>query len=105
MKESKFVGTVGGYLGTAILASLLTSITLGIAAPWAICMILNYVYSNMVIEGKRLVFHGKGGSLFGSWIKWVLLTFVTFGIYGFWVPVKVLSWITENTSFEEVAQA
>lgn len=104
MKESKYVGTVLGLLGTCILASILTSITLGLATPWAICIVLNYVYGHMVIEGKRLVFSGKGAGLFGNWIKWWVLSLLTLGIYGFWVPTKVLSWVTEHTSFEVAAE-
>ena len=38
MKESKFTGGLLGLIGISILQALLTSFTLGLAAPWAICL-------------------------------------------------------------------
>ena len=108
MKESRFVGGLGGLIGTMIVAGLLISFTLGIATPWALCRLQRYITNNTIVEGKRLQFVGKGGALIGQWIKWMLLTLVTLGIYGFWVPIKVQSWVVENTRFanaEEVASA
>lgn len=105
MKNSKFVGGLGGLLGNMIIASLITTLTLGLATPWAICRIVRYVMNNSIVEGKRLHFVGKGGSLIGNWIKWFLLTLITFGIYGFWVPIKVVNWVVENTQFDAGTEA
>lgn len=97
--ESKFTGGVLGLLGTNILMVLLIMVTIGIGLPWALCMKKRWVTSHTIIEGKQLVFEGKGGSLFGHYIKWFLLTLITFGIYGLWVPIKLSQWTTERTKF------
>ena len=39
--------------------------------------------------GRRLVFHGVGGSLFGIHIVNILLSIVTLGSYYFWGKVRV----------------
>ena len=100
MYNSKFVGRVGEWIGTSILAWLLIVFTFGIATPWAICMFIRYFFANSIIEGRKLKFTGSGGGLFGNWIIWCILTCITFGIYGFWVPNKVANWVVTNTTFE-----
>lgn len=74
-------------------------LTLGICAPWAICMIYNWEIKHTVVEGKRLYFDGSAIGLFGNWIKWLLLTIVTLGIYGFWLNIKLMQWKTKHTHF------
>ena len=98
---SRFDGDVGGWVGTAIIAWLLTLFTLGIGTPWAICMYLRWYYNNSTIQGKRLKFIGEGGSLFGNWIKWFLLCIITLGIYGFWVVPNVCKWVNKNVVFQD----
>lgn len=41
MKNSYFDGGLATYIGTSILATLITVFTLGICAPWGICMMYN----------------------------------------------------------------
>ncbi len=93
----------GGVLDTvvnSIVASLIMSLTCGIATPWAICYMMKFIIGHAIIEGKRLRFVGKGGSLFGNWIKWMLLTMITCGIYGFWVAPRMYKWVVSNIEFE-----
>jgi uncharacterized membrane protein YjgN (DUF898 family) len=97
---SSFEGNVGSWVGTAIIASLLTTVTLGIALPWAMCMYLRFYFDNSVIQGRRIKFTGSGGALFGNYIKWFLLCIVTLGIYGFWVVPKMCEWVNKNLSFQ-----
>lgn len=99
--ESKFTGGVLGLIGQSLLCGLLTTVTCGIAAPWAICMFINWFFKHTTIDGKTLSFTGKGGKLIGQWIKWMLLTIVTLGIYGFWVPVKAIKWVVSNVHVKE----
>ncbi|MGX6979813.1 DUF898 family protein [Vagococcus elongatus] len=97
MKESYFDGGLATYVGTAILSWLITVLTLGICAPWGICMMYNWKIKHTVIDGKRLYFDGTAMQLFGNWIKWLLLTIVTLGIYSFWLNIKLEQWRTMHT--------
>ena len=97
MKNSYFDGDLATYIGTSILATLITVFTLGICAPWGICMMYNWKIKHTVIDGKRLYFDGTAMQLFGHWIKWLLLTIITLGIYGFWLNIRLQQWITKHT--------
>lgn len=96
---SYFDGGLASYIVTVIFATILTIFTLGLAYPWATCMIYRWKIEHTVIEGRRLVFKGTGGSLFMNWIIWFLLTIITLGIYGFWVFIKLENWKVQNTYF------
>lgn len=98
--ESKFDGRLLGLIGIGILQVLLTAITLGLGAPWAVCMKERWMAKHTVIDGKRLVFDGKGGQLFGNYIKWFLLTIITLGIYSFWLGIKMKQWVVSHTHHE-----
>ena len=80
LKESQFTGGLLGLIGINILQAILIGITLGIGAPWAICMKERWIAKHTYIDGRQLVFDGTGAQLFGTYIKWVLLTIVTLGI-------------------------
>ena len=99
--ESYFDGGLLQLIGWRLLGGLVTTLTLGICFPWAVCMVYNWETKHTVIEGKRLKFTGTAIGLFGNWIKWLLLTIITFGIYGFWVNIKVKKWITKHTVFAD----
>lgn len=94
----------GGVLETiinSIIASLIISFTCGLATPWAICYMMNFIIEHTVINGKRLRFDGNGAQLFGNWIKWFLLTIVTCGIYSFWVIPQVYKWVASHIHFKD----
>jgi len=95
-----FDGGAADFLGTGILAYLLTAFTLGIGFPWAICLIQRWQKYHTMIGDRRLKFVGTGGELFGKWIIWALLTVVTFGIYSLWVTPALQRWMTEKTEFD-----
>ena len=69
--DSYFDGTMLGLFGNRFLALLIITFSLGIATPWANCLVLAYKYNHTVYNGKRLKFEGNGGTLFGKWIKWM----------------------------------
>ena len=100
-QESKFEGRVLPFIGWAILSCLITTVTLGICLPWAVCIMCRFYFDNSVIEGRRLKFNGTGMGLFGTWIKCFLLCIITLGIYGFWVPITIAKWVVKNTSFAD----
>ena len=99
--KSYFDGGLLQLIGWKIFGGLITSITLGICYPWAVCMVYNWETKHTVIEGRRLKFTGTAIGLFGNWIKWWLLTIITFGIYGFWLNIKLKKWITKHTVFAD----
>mgnify|MGYP006992803059 CR=1 FL=1 len=99
MNNSYFDGGLLQLIGYRILGFLVTFLTLGICAPWAICLVYNWETKHTVINGQRLYFNGTAVGLFGNWIKWLLLTIITLGIYGFWVFIKLEDWKAKNTRF------
>ena len=94
--ESKFTGTLWGLIGINVLQFALTTLTLGIAAPWALCIKQRYLVNNTVIDGHRHVFDGMGCELFRKYIVWFLLLVVTLGIYGLWINIKMHRWVTSH---------
>ena len=100
VKESTWDGGVFDTFVHALAASLLISITCGIATPWAICYLWKYIVSHAIIDGKRLKFDGTGGQLFGKWLLWMLLTVITCGIYSFWVAPALYKWVASHTHAE-----
>ena len=99
--DSYFDGKVLDYIGWKLLANIITCVTLGIAAPWAKCMLYRYQFSHTIYNGKRLKFEGEGGDLFVKRFIWYFLTCITFGIYGWWVPAKKANWVISNLHFED----
>ena len=97
MKDSKFDGGLLGLIGIGLLSAFLTIITLGIGAPWALCLKEKWYAAHTIIDGKRLYFDGTGGQLFGNYIKWFLLTIITLGIYSFWLSIKMKQWVVKHT--------
>ena len=95
-----FDGGAATYVGTAILAFLVTLVTLGFATPYAIVLRQRWRAKHTIVDGRRLVFVGTGISLFGNWLKWFLLIIITLGVYSFWVGPRVTKWVVENTDFE-----
>ena len=95
--ESYFDGGLLSQVRYAILAMIIIDFTIGIATPWAICMMQNWKVKRTVIDGRRLYFDGTGSQLFRNWIKWFLLTIITLGIYSFWLHIKMEQWITTHT--------
>jgi len=98
-KNFVFDGGAGTYLGTAILAFLITVCTLGICYPYALVLMQRWKAKHTYIKGFQLQFTGTGVGLFAQWIKWFLLCIITLGIYGFWVYPRLQRWIVEHTDF------
>jgi uncharacterized membrane protein YjgN (DUF898 family) len=100
----QFDGGAGTFLGTGILAALITIFTLGICYPFAMVLAERWRAKHTYIDGKRLVFTGSAMGLFGLWIKWFLLSIITLGIYSFWVAPRLQQWKVENTEFDPTWQ-
>ena len=100
-EKSYFDGGLLQLIGWQILGGLVTTLTLGVCYPWAICMIYRWEAKHTVINGRRLKFTGTATQLFGNWIKWLLLTLITLGIYSFWLNIKLMQWKTKHTVFAD----
>ena len=99
--ESKFNGGLLGLIGVSILQALISIFTLGIGLPWAVCLKERWLAKHTTIDGKKLVFDGKGIQLFGMYIKWFLLCIITLGIYSLWVSLKLKAWVVSHTHMVE----
>lgn len=97
LKESRFEGSVLGFIGYYLIMTLLTIFTLGIAYPWGYVMFQRWLCRNTVIDGHRLYFDGTGTQLFGNYIKWWFFTLITVGIYGLWLYNKMTNWRVKHT--------
>ena len=95
--RSEYTGTLWGLMGVTVLQYLLTVLTLGIGAPWAICIKQRYLASRTVIDGQRLYFDGTGGALFCAYAWWFLLVILSLGIYGLWLNLKLRKWMIAHT--------
>ncbi|MCR5146839.1 MAG: DUF898 domain-containing protein [Clostridia bacterium] len=99
--SSYFDGGLLELIGWRILAGLIIGLTLGVATPWAQCMLYSYQYKHTVYNGKRLKFDGTGGELFVNYFKWTFFTIITLGIYLIFVPIKKTKWIVSNLHYED----
>jgi uncharacterized membrane protein YjgN (DUF898 family) len=98
-KIMEFDGSAADYLGTQILATLVTVCTLAICYPYALVLLERWRAKHTVLMGRRLYFKGTGIGLFGLWIKWFILIVITLGIYSFWVFPRITRWKVENTVY------
>ena len=98
---SYFDGSTLQLIGWRILTFLLTLITLGIAFPWAFCMMERWEAKHTVYNGRRLKFNGKGIQLLGRFLLWSLLTVITFGIYSIWFGLGLEKWKVKHTVYAD----
>ena len=97
--RSYFDGGLLSLIGWNILGFFITTLTLGICYPWALCMVYGWEINHTTINGIRLKFTGTAMGLFGNWIKWLLLTFITLGIYSLWLNIALKKWKVKHTAF------
>lgn len=71
-----FTGKGGKYFVICLVNFLLTCITLGIYAPWAMVKCRRYIYTNMTLNNQPFAYKATGGALFVS----MLLVLIIYGI-------------------------
>ncbi len=101
--ESYFDGSALEWFGWQIVASLIITFSLGIAFPWAMCLLTRWEVEHTVINGRRLKFTGTGGQLFGKYILWAFLTVITCGIYSIWFGLGMEKWRVKHTVYADDA--
>ena len=101
---SEFNGGLLGYIGISLLTGFIISITLTLGTAWAMCMYHRWVAKHTKINGKQVVFDGKGIQLFGKYIAWFFLGIITLTIYWWWLPIKQQQWIMKHTYLEETVE-
>ena len=57
-RESKFEGSVLGFIGYGLILVIITICTFGIAYPWGEVMFRRWICRNTIIDGQRLTFDG-----------------------------------------------
>ena len=92
-------GDAREQISMQIFLGLLVAVTLGLAAPYAICTMHREDAAHTIIGGRRLRFDGKARELFSLMFGWGILSILTLGIYSFWARVNYKKWIAENTHF------
>ena len=95
-----FDGGAATFWGTALLAGLITTFTLGICYPFGVVLMQRWQAKHSFIDGQRLIFTGSAWGLFGNWLKWWFFTVITLGIYGYWVIPRLTRWKWEHTAFD-----
>jgi uncharacterized membrane protein YjgN (DUF898 family) len=94
---SRFGGTAIELFCVVILQYLMIIITLGFGTPWALCMRERWRTENMVIDGKQVVFEGKGRKLFWRYMWWSFLTLISLGFYAWKRAINVRDWMLDYT--------
>jgi len=97
-KPFQFHGGAASYLGTVILAFLITVLTVGLGYPWALCMYQSWKIDNITYNGRKLKFKGSGFGLLWLWLKMWFFLLITLGIYSFWIAPRLERWVWDNTT-------
>ena len=93
---SQFDGSFASYIGNRVLCNFLTSITCGIAYPWASVPLIKWEYTGSVVCRDRLGYFGNGSDMFKIYIINMLLTYITCGIYAPWAICRINRYICSN---------
>lgn len=90
--NGEFDGNLLQLLGYRFLGRLITLVTLGIAYPASLSLVMRWETKHTIIARMRLRFDGNGAQLMGHWLLWMLLSIVTIGIFAWFIPVRLEKW-------------
>lgn len=93
----QFRGGAATWFGMQFLGLVITILTLGICAPFAVVLVHRWHAKHTTLMGRPLKFVGSAWGIFGRWLVWLLLSVITLGSYTFWVYPRMTQWIVENT--------
>lgn len=94
--NSYFDGGILGFIGTNILAALVTVVPF-VGFAWSNVIKLRWETKHTVVDSRRLIFVGTVGNFFLKYLVWGILSIITLGIFALFVPVKNLRLEAENT--------
>ena len=98
----RYEGAGVDILGRIILGGILTFLTFGIYAPWAINGLVKYVCGKVRAANSSsgrdvsVDYTGTGVDLFGRFILWYILLLITLGLYGPWMANGFYRYVVEN---------
>lgn len=101
--NSYFDGGILGFIGTNILAALVTVVPF-VGFAWSNVIKLRWQTKHTVIDSRRLIFVGTVGNFFLKYLIWGILSIITLGVFALFVPVKNLKLEAENTIDHEHTQ-
>ena len=87
-----FTGGGGELLGTYIVGTILTILTLGIYSFWFVNNIFAFLWDNAKIDGRPFKFNKDPGGFFVVQIVNMILNQLTFGIYAPWGMCRLFRW-------------
>lgn len=98
----EYTGTGGELFGPYLVNMLLTGLTCGIYAPWAICDLERRISEKTrILKGDeqigRLDFVGTGGGLIGTFLIGMFLSVITLYIYLPWFQCNMQRFFMRNT--------
>ncbi len=96
----EFDGSGGELFSLMLVQGILTVITFGIYAPWAIAAIYRYMADHSRLDGKPFEFTGKGGDIFSLYLINYILTAVTVGIYAPIAQLRIIEYFTKQIRYE-----
>jgi uncharacterized membrane protein YjgN (DUF898 family) len=87
-------GSIKDYVLNKIVWTLLSVVTLGLAAPWMRMREQKYLLERTLLGDRRFAFQGNGRDLFGAW----LVVYLTLGIGLIWYRVREFRYVAGRTT-------
>jgi uncharacterized membrane protein YjgN (DUF898 family) len=105
-----FQGTGGDLFVKLLVGGLLTSVTLGLYAPWFVTNLIKYNCDGSTATGADgtkygVRYAGTGGALFVALFVGLLLSSVTFGLYAPWFLCRLYREVAANAAILENGEA
>ena len=105
--ESKFTGSVLGFLGMKMLALpmlLLGIVSLGILWAWYRMKLHRWITMHTWVDGRQLRFDGRTMEFWVRGIIWMFFSTITFGIYTiFFLGPRRQHWFASRTHVAQSA--
>lgn len=93
---------IGGILGAiapelAIVGTIISFVVQLVAQLFFTHKLIDFQYSNLVVEGQKLEYKGTLGGIAGILFVNLILTYLTIGIYAPWGMIRLKRYVYENT--------